>query len=1004
MLKKTLSLIFTAMLSLSTFADWKIIDDFSNPAESQKKWKITQKGSANAEFTTLDGRNALRLSMPAGANKRISVRLLKVPAIPRNGKLIIAFDAKLDWSGTVQGYKNSLWYGTGNEYIIVGQNAICNHGKDKKTFYMNDQTSEFRGNDKWYHYRLTIGQNQQTLEVFPLDAADKPLAVMKTDKHLPTYGNMLCVNMGSMFSPDTFASPRGKMYIADLKYKTEAAKVPLTTINKDDFSLEFNTSNGVMESLKYRNEALTASYDRYELQFRDKTITAMEADNKVEKITRTDDGIEFKLSNPKLPGLKLTQEYKILRDQVSRKITFLPEKTIDGFLTCFAGGELDPQFRQDSVYQTLRGWDVRTIYNAEDITNIIRVGHPQAHWGSKIVTILRADKNLVLAHFGWKRNDQYTWLITQMSKESTRYTPSGWYFPTMIFHPEAGKAESFESIYQVVNGTHLDFYKDYMNRPEVKNITTREYPAWLRDTKLEVVSWYTSIGDYSSYLQKLLDASRYSPEENGIMTIWGWTGWGEFPHKDNDTVYTGKRRKKMPVTAKYFAGQIADAKAENQSVKIGIYQLLWSLPPDALQKHPDWLSFHPDGKPVKMRTEPGWVPVYRRLSNPESRKSIIDGLKSIWQYYPIDYMYIDGGVRGQIYPDWKTMQCDTANKWLNLWKEIFAMAKAKGNDFALHYNNPFPIYSHTGLSENGSFGHWYKTDWRCLADIFTVIKNCQTPGRLLSVLYRSTGHRSNEPQYTNMILASGLTPAGAKDTGTCPNFDNLAAYLPYINAAFELRDTEIKNAVIAPRYFVRGAQVQANVLKLRNSWLISVLRHQGNADKEIKLEIDCSKAGLMPGEQYSLYQIDVTPAEIRSDVKITQKAEAIKLEQIATTRYLGEITIKGKIFSYDLKLPVNRLRFLVLNKSRARIVKVNDRMTQFQLPALLKATVNTKEHGDSMAVRIESPYDSITVKVVLPDALNKSELTLTPAGLKWRRIGNKLEIEIPRKIKEIIIK
>lgn len=315
---------------------WNTLDDFSDPAQSMKKWKITKTGTGNAEFIERDGRRILKLALPKGKNKRISLELMDVPPIPRNGRLVIAFDMKLNWQGTAQGYRNSLWFGTGNEYVIAGQNGLCNHGKERQKFYLNDRNSDFTGNDKWYHYRLTIGRDHQELAVYEQEDGEKPIVNLSADKHLPRYGNTLCVNMGSMFSPDSYAGNRGEMLLDNLKYRAEPGNIRTIDVNGGHFKLVFNRDSGVLEHLRYDEGDLASTCDRYELQLRERRIIAIESRNKLSKLIRTADGIIMEATNPALPGINIRQEYRIENSEVHKTVTFTADGDIDGFLSYFA--------------------------------------------------------------------------------------------------------------------------------------------------------------------------------------------------------------------------------------------------------------------------------------------------------------------------------------------------------------------------------------------------------------------------------------------------------------------------------------------------------------------------------------------------------------------------------------------------------------------------------------------------------------------------------------------
>lgn len=991
------SMLFTSLLSLSALAGessllWRELDNF-NRAELESGWLVITRGKGRVELRPAsgpDGSWALVVAMSEAKGRRAVAILAGPPQIGGGPPLRVAFDMKI--TGGASGFKKGIRYGRADNYVELGRFAHANGDPVKRKIFLDSERTFLElPLDAWLHFEVELTAARQSLLVWPFDAeyaaqperyrSRDPLARLVSSKTLAPSGNQLLVINHNPFREDTHGQDRGTVWLDNLSCAGGANGAALApdaataiSIRKGRRRFTIDRARGCIAGGWYAGRNVMAlSPDEYVLRGRTAAVLASELEDAVTEILHHDDG-ELRLAcrNPRLPWLALRKTYSFQDGCLSKRVEFSAEETVDGFLYVRAGMGLVPAFRRDGYYATFRSWDLPSFLPVAEVMMDQPMGHRNAHVATQMVCLVRPDLNAAVAQFQHAIDGRYVWPFYSVHSERLIYSPTGWRFPSFVFHPVRGATRSCEVRVRLFEGDQLDLHRHLRAAAEQHLDLTDEPPSWVRQAKIDAICWGRDVVGFAHRLQGLIDCSRYSRDEFGLLNLWGWATWAHLPVAPDERVQSiDVNGKRVEVPTQVLVRRFARIHRELPNVKVGTYHFLLSMAPKHAyaQARRDWWAHGPDGN-LLTQPEPGWTAARLAMSGNGVMATMLEQLKREQERYQTDFTYIDGGSKALVLSDWRTMQTDQPTHFQGWWRDIRKMRHSGARLGALFLNNSLSPFADIAYFENGGLRRDLDRDWRSVAEALLVTKLYAPQGAYRALLYRR-GRGDPEPEYTNLVLSLGLRPTGSGSLHILPDWPRLFGYLPYINAAFELRDTVLVDAVIRPRFWrdtTRACLVQAQVLRQGNAALLTVANHEGDA-QTANIVVDLAAAGLDSTRPIYIRHQQVEPADYREMAPVSGASKPLPLRRVVTARpWRVRRPDGGPHWREALTVLPKALIVLSASHSPAAITAIDGRPTQFELPNVLGATVDLRTAGDGRwSLNVDAPHPTVDVCLSLPD-------------------------------------
>ncbi len=969
------------------FAD-TFVDTFADGLDGlTDRWQTIEVGSGSVSVEhTPDQPSALVVALPEGTDKRAAAVLIDPLQPAPDQPVRVSFNMR---QGVEPGgYGQGMRYGRPGYAVEFGRYGRRNFDAKASRIFLGDQDVAIDARaDAWLHYDMSIGLTQQTLAVYHVDGEGQrigqPIAQLQANQTLSRFENNLVIINNSPFHNDAFGQSRGVVKIDSFRMIGEhpmtQAITQTHTLETQGASYTIDLNTGRLVSGEYASQPiLEASADEYRLILRDREVLSWELDDRVISVDQTSDSsCTMTATNAALPGIELQKKYHLDHGQLVKTLTLVATQTLDGFLYVRTATNPAPRLIQGGYYHTIKGWEVDTLRDTATVLLETKIGHPHADTGNQILALVNPTLGVTLGQFQYRVDGQYVWPRHYIHEDSTTYSPQGWRFPAIAFHPEAGVSHTVETRLIALDGDQVDFHRRYRAMDEVATRLAIESPAWVRKTKFDAVCWGQDPVEFSQLTQGALDQSRYTDDEYAFVNMWGWATWGYQPTEPDEQVrIRGETELIAYKPTQWLVDSIAHIHANLPGCKIGLYHFPWALAPQSPygQENLNQMAYARDGEFLP-KIEPGWTAAYRALLAGQGVEGMLEAFKREIDRYNVDFFYLDGGVASQSRPDWRTMTAEQGHDWMRLWKGVHDIAREAGPEKAVYQNHFVQMFGDAGYYEDGAFAKTYKHNWRIIGDGMQMAKLYQRPGGYLSVLYRGGGGHA-EPHYTNMVLATGLRPAAAADPHVIPNWPHWFGYLSYVNAAYELRDTVWVDAVVEPRWWAdqeKQTDLQVVTLRQGNALLVNRVNHDASP-REHRVVIDLDAAGLDSGRPIYLWRQDLTPADYQDAELAVAPTEPVDLEQVVTATPIARLDNPSRVFERSDLLHSASMSSLVLTCEPVMVTSVGVRATQFALPDMLDVHATGVVYDDRVMVKVDTPDHPAGVSVWLPASFGQSPI------------------------------
>ena len=762
--------------------------------------------------------------------------------------------------------------------------------------------------------------------------------------------------------------------------------------------------------------------DLYDLETEITHKRSNEKDDKIisHKIMEGSQGRTLKIQcKNQVLGIDIEKTYRIDKKRLLKKVTFSKG---EGFIEYESQVTLEPSFREGGYYhRPIFHVGKRALVPAEEVYGEIRIDKA---W-IPILCFVNLRKGYGVGHYRYKVNNKYVFPLSGVSeKRALWYTSKGWRINMFEEYIKKGGSCSVEVAYTIFKGDQLDFHLEYRNLPEYRAMDTfRTAPEWVKQVKLDC-AW-----DQNSYKRGYLDRISKLAEllkPGYIMTTnWGWyyQHWGDYFSRPEDM-------KGWQPSFSEFKGWLEEFRRRSPYIKLGVtifgsHVGRW-MPRSwgnqkvrFLQEHPDWVIFGKDGKPYGMRSPLTQEMAYpRQLKAPGHIEYYLNQISEIMKNFGIDYIYVDGGCSGICLPDWKRKVVSQDYDWYRLWKGMAEIVHSFGG--AIHYNCVPSIYSDYGYWE----GHWwslYNDDWRILADNLLYGQVYNTPGRgigLVGTLWPGKMHDERTRLQINYWLALGYRPSFLSVKGVANKANLGLKASPYINAAFELRNRKVINALISPCWWKEDTEVEAYTMKQGDACFVSLINH-GLENEKVMVSVNAKKLRLNPRKKIFLWliapkdplKVDFSGVTWDSPPKELIKNRLLKVEDKV-----------GKHINFDLELEPEIVRIVMITQSPGLLYSVNGKRTQCWLPETLDVEIRgtLKQEEKICVVSVKSKQNKCKVLIYFPKECGKIKsvrarewsegITVAAGGMKdigyvIKEINGKrfLLIDLSKGVYEVII-
>ena len=747
-------------------------------------------------------------------------------------------------------------------------------------------------------------------------------------------------------------------------------------------------------NLSTQEKYIEKGNDWYEVESRDlNPVNSSEKEDRVinvflKKVSPKIITISLSCHNPVLSkkGISLTKRYsfKIGDNKLSKEVSFINSSGNKWLIRWFSQVELTHNFRKGGDYYTPwsgPGIPAETIQNCKlykDLTNPGFCDH-------RVVAFTNIGKEYGIAHYKFKVRKNYSYFLAMFDKDTLCYNPTGWSFCVYGDFLLAKDITSAEVHYMLYKKDISDFLRQYNNLPEITRLSDYSSPEWLKDVKLvmfpypagsldqvfsRVINWGVPSIDKDGRthvppegIAKFHDLSRRMGTGYIMVPFYYWPYEGYYGDLPTDRHEDAMMSKHIGLLQKRCP-----------QIKVSLYTITWFIDErtNTYRSHPDWVIRGKDGYPTfkKEMTKATSPPVPLCLNQIlASKRYFLERVKSIMKKFNLDWFYMDWSGPAIETPDWGHEYISTWWEWYRFYQDIRKGIRRFGDNKAFFTNYPNAIPADCTFIE---LPHDWKNlsdtkrDWRVLSDYLEIAKLWQRNGRWVCLLYwRHDMDISPEPAidkcYVNYLLTFGFMP----NFPAWIDYEFLLLRIPYLEAAFQLRNAKLIDADISPHWRREETNIEAYTLSLDKARLIPVINHNKEKARVI-VSADRDNLNMDPDRFTYTWLMKV------KDASAIKEVTPIVIDSV-------KLFINKKLNSriaYRLNLKPEELNILMITQVPGFVYSVNGQRTQILLPSTLgvdiKGQIESRQNKINLIVNSEK--ESCEILVIYPFAKNRFKL------------------------------
>ncbi|MDD5698752.1 MAG: sugar-binding protein [Victivallaceae bacterium] len=780
-------------------------------------------------------------------------------------------------------------------------------------------------------------------------------------------------------------------------------KQPFWTLENSEIALGISKTNGNIIGIWNKNlgkKYVETGIDNYWVENKkDFSISkSSELDDKIIDSIYNNNTLTLKCKNDNLK-INIIKEYQINKNdqKLIKRISFSTANESDVFLLKYASRTtLTSAFVKQGYFHHLgitEPYDKPLIFPDE-------IGNKRNIYGASLVSFVNPGDGYGVGEYKYKINGQYDLASTRLMP-SYIFT-SGWNIGITGDFIKRNQDFSAEIHYVVFKGDIVDFHRKYMNLPAIVAIRESfKTPSWSNEARL-VLGWRGAHGLGRSVpydkLTRLLN-------KNEPVIAWPITPWSDWSVDVRGDCLDGESTNPAFAFYPIVQNELKVLKYVQENcplARISVYVWPWSLGSKSkiYREHPEWAVYDEKGDP---RLCADILHGTSYLANPAAPgyadyqmirvKRVINKLK--YEVYNTD------GTGGRDDADWKTEKVVHNYHWLEYFGKLRNTLRECNKNIIYMPNGAFYVdglNADCGFIEFGSTRNMVDPDdnngpynWRIYSIKIFFAKLYQYKDRWVSPLFwghwsNKTGRRNNDPYYSNYIIALGLKPscpAEADFREMKSPWLSLKSKMPYINAAYEMKNVEVVDGDISPCWWnERKTEIEAYTTRQANAGFIPVIGHN-NALTHAAVSANLVKMGLPRGQELYSWKF-----EMLDPWKITaQDVSQPEWENKAVMKkeFLGRAVLKNDRKTFGVSLKPNLLTLIMVTASPAVIHSINGKRNQLLLPDTL---------GNHVEGRIDFKHKECILKTVIKGK-NVKIMSLFPKNLGRPKItstGSKEEI------------
>jgi hypothetical protein len=692
-----------------------------------------------------------------------------------------------------------------------------------------------------------------------------------------------------------------KMFLGILIILGSIAHAENIQMQQGEVSFTLSGKNGCLISGSVKGKPIfKGSQEIWKFENQKETFQVLEANNRFKSAKQTEDRVVVLLENPILAkrNMSVAITYSWENNRLIKHIEITNHSDMGYFLQADSRSHLEQSFRKGGFYYFPSG-----DYVAADSVNETKPLISRLYWAINIQIASVINQGMVAASFPYRADGRLTNPMCSYGPPSY-YTPDGWQVCSYAEYLKPKGTCSYDMMYYLFQGSPSMLIREWPELNEVKKIRQEVWkgvtvPAWLKDVSL--VGFVYDIGandqmamDY--FLKNVGPLAKVIPGQWMVMH-WGVSHFGG-NWADRGLKGPGYLAPvdPQPEDVKWATEDLPTIRKSLPNIKLGTYRMFyWCLDDcsDESLKHQDWKVYDKAGKPYYSEGNR----IVRQVRNPAARDYCVEMTKKWYEKVPLDFHYIDGGdATGFRVQDWKHLTGFQWYDWHVLYRSIYDLVhRTEISPKVVLTNGPSVTVGDCCFMELGNFKDLWldPLGWRMVADSCEYAKLMTAPQGFCSLLYWD---KRTDLAYINAILAYGLrpnlAPGGNAWTGV-EGLDFCLPRVPYIQAAFDIRDSKLVYPDLEPDWRKDSGLVEASVLKVGDTYRINLINHDTKLQK-ITVSFNPAILNLKTGTKVRMEQLQVVPpAEL-----IAAKSTAV---YVTMKSWSVDITAERARFEVELK-------------------------------------------------------------------------------------------------------
>ena len=690
--------------------------------------------------------------------------------------------------------------------------------------------------------------------------------------------------------------------------------------------------------------------DRYYVVTVNGHETCWETEDQVRQSRQDGEALELLCENPELAGFAIRKRYWVEGRELRKRIEF-----------AYSGEESPRTFliHASMLAFTDELWKGGFVLGRGGLSGLVPTEEIRfleaapARMQNKLLLLLNYGKGFGVAHHRTRLNGRYVlpWDGSDQRMHLPYLLPGGWRIGTLLQKVKRGVPTSTEVAYTFFEGTRLDFWREYRDRPEVEacyaGIGPR--PDWMGKVKAIQFASYGEGPVPGGPLPGARELVETFEDGHLIYVLWPLGVPGDYAEDETYSVFGGL------VRSAELRENVRQIQAVSPRLKVAFYVFDAGPPAHArvFERHPEWfISKDKHGKPIdRYKLSPP------NFSHPGVTERWVDMYVEVMRKYGLDLVYMDGGGIASVidWPNDRLSRAEDKMRFFELWRQS---VRKLGPDRGMFFNERWTPFCDGGFIE---LPHGVVSgDWRKPADIFYGVKVLQRfdPTRWNSPIYWSKEH---QPYYCNYLIGLGMKPGHAFDPQD----------VHYITAAYETRELQVAEGGLRPDWRRdRDTQVEAFSLTQGRSAVVSVINHN-TEDGRVSLALDPLAMGLNDGAEGYLWLFRMKhPHQCRWVASERRQREVYEETGWGTAltmggRFLGTFQVGGRLDRTIEAGTDECLRMLVATDCPAAVWSVEGRRTHLWLPETLDVSLAGEIDREARRVSVDSRSERSRAEILV---------------------------------------